>query len=515
MAAWSLTDAERLDVVERLTASISTLAFSRNERVADDIAKALAVGIERKAYTAAEVASNTTTGTRPKHETTAAYARKLSSLLIESLRDRTSVASGNGEDGIAVSMEGASLVLGGEREFYDEAAAKAALAPLLAADSRITRVKFSTKSFGRAAAEVARRAISNAKDSLTDADLSDVIAGRPEDEAKESLRIMAEGLSECKLRALDLSDNALGEKGIVACKAALQHMTTLESLTLQNVGLSVHACRALADLLPNPEGLKKLHLANNMSDDEGAKSIGQLLAKAPNMQDFKMWYCRVKGPGGSALAHGLSASTHLISIDLGGNPMGPGVAGDLAAALTQQQNQRVLRLGDTLLENEGVSLICTALSHTAPYLEELDLSLNELTAEGAVAVARCIMGKPGITKLNLRENELGDRGVVTVCRALSANTALRVLDLSENQIKGPGAIAAAKACCGRKGLEMLALDGNWIPEDTVEEVRALFAGGAAGEGALGPMEDNDPDMADEEEEEEADGLADQMGGVRV
>lgn len=59
-------------------------------------------------------------------------------------------------------------------------------------------------------------------------------------------------------------------------------------------------------------------------------------------------------------------------------------------------------LGDTLLENEGVSLICTALSHTAPYLEELDLSLNELTAEGAVAVARCIMGKPGITKLNLR-----------------------------------------------------------------------------------------------------------------
>lgn len=69
--------------------------------------------------------------------------------------------------------------------------------------------------------------------SLTDADLSDVIAGRPEDEAKESLRIMAEGLSECKLRALDLSDNALGEKGIVACKAALQHMTTLESLTLQ------------------------------------------------------------------------------------------------------------------------------------------------------------------------------------------------------------------------------------------------------------------------------------------
>ena len=30
----------------------------------------------------------------------------------------------------------------------------------------------------------------------------------------------------------------------------------------------------------------------------------------------------------------------------------------------------------------------------------------------------------------------------------------------------------------------------------MEEVRALFAGGAAGEGALGPMEDNDPDMGE-------------------
>ena len=46
--------------------------------------------------------------------------------------------------------------------------------------------------------------------------------GRPEDEALSALRIMAGALAgHPKLRALDLSDNALGEKGIRAFAAGL------------------------------------------------------------------------------------------------------------------------------------------------------------------------------------------------------------------------------------------------------------------------------------------------------
>lgn len=54
------------------------------------------------------------------------------------------------------------------------------------------------------------------------------------------------------------------------------------------------------------------------------------------------------------------------------------------------------------MEDSGVAKVCTALAHSAPYLEELDLSINEITKAGAQSVARCIIGKPGIVKLNLR-----------------------------------------------------------------------------------------------------------------
>lgn len=43
-----------------------------------------------------------------------------------------------------------------------------------------------------------------------------------EDEALQALRIISAALGLAKLRRLDLSDNALGEKGIRACAAAFQ-----------------------------------------------------------------------------------------------------------------------------------------------------------------------------------------------------------------------------------------------------------------------------------------------------
>ena len=67
--------------------------------------------------------------------------------------------------------------LTGAREFLTREGAEEALAPLLAAGATHTRVRLSTKSFGADAAQVAAGALANVKDSLRDADFSDVIAG--------------------------------------------------------------------------------------------------------------------------------------------------------------------------------------------------------------------------------------------------------------------------------------------------------------------------------------------------
>lgn len=113
------------------------------------------------------------------------------------------------------------LDISGDRDFLTTESAEALLAPLLAPGACHRRIKFSTQSFGNDAAPVAARALLNVAASLEEADLSDIIAGRPEAEALATLTTVTDALQQAKLRALDLSDNALGEKGIRACAKAL------------------------------------------------------------------------------------------------------------------------------------------------------------------------------------------------------------------------------------------------------------------------------------------------------
>ena len=53
------------------------------------------------------------------------------------------------------------------------------------------------------------------------ADISDIIAGRPEDEALRTLGIICGSLKKFDLVEVNLSDNALGAKGVEACRDVL------------------------------------------------------------------------------------------------------------------------------------------------------------------------------------------------------------------------------------------------------------------------------------------------------
>ena len=56
---------------------------------------------------------------------------------------------------------------------------------------------------------------------MTVADISDIIAGRPEDEALRTLNIICSSLKKFNLTEVNLSDNALGAKGVEECKDVL------------------------------------------------------------------------------------------------------------------------------------------------------------------------------------------------------------------------------------------------------------------------------------------------------
>jgi Ran GTPase-activating protein (RanGAP) involved in mRNA processing and transport len=112
----------------------------------------------------------------------------------------------------------------------------------------IETVKLSNKSFAVEAAAMLAATLSSFTN-VVNADLADVIAGRPEDEALQVLQHICDALRGRRLQTLDLSDNALGAKGIHACRGVLEGQDDLHTLLICNNGLSAEAAQLVAELL--------------------------------------------------------------------------------------------------------------------------------------------------------------------------------------------------------------------------------------------------------------------------
>jgi Ran GTPase-activating protein (RanGAP) involved in mRNA processing and transport len=195
-----------------------------------------------------------------------------------------------------------------------------------------THINLSNKSFDNGAAEKVAEYV-RSLEGVTVADISDIIAGRPEDEALRTLSIICSSLKKFKLIEVNLSDNALGAKGVDACKDILLGndlevsygnrwsvlgtnsllLTSLrQRLLVCNNGLSAEAGELLAKILLREgeyatEGakvpsLKLFHFYNNMGGDGAAKAVARIVDACPQLEDFRFSATRSTPVGCESIA---------------------------------------------------------------------------------------------------------------------------------------------------------------------------------------------------------------------
>ena len=416
----------------------------------------------------------------------------------EQPNNRTVMANGKGDKEIQTSFD----ISGGTRAFLTKEYAEVLLQPLLD-NNAFSRVCLSNWSFGDGSAEVAARALSALKDKLVDLDLADIVAGRPEAEALSAMATLSSALEGSKLKSLNLSDNALGEKGVRAFSALLRSQDSLEALYFMNNGISEDAARAICEILPSSKELRILRFHNNMSGDQGAVELAAGVVRgAPLLEHFQFSSSRVGSDGGIALMEALRGGKHLKTIDIRDNMYGPEGGAALGQTLRSHTLLTEVYLSDLGLEDEGALAVVKALAEATSQVVVLELGGNEITEKVAPALATCIQSMKGLTRLNLMENELKDKGAVIVSNAIKDGLDnLCELDLSVNELGRIGAVAAAQAVASKSHFKSLNLNGNQISEQGIEALREVLAKGVAGVSVLGPLDEND---AEEDEDEEKD-----------
>uniref|UniRef100_A0A7S2UT21 Uncharacterized protein n=2 Tax=Attheya septentrionalis TaxID=420275 RepID=A0A7S2UT21_9STRA len=422
-------------------------------------------------------------------------------------------------------------------------------------DVQTIELVLSDKSYTAEAAKCIAAFLEPLAPRIVRADLSDIIASRMEEEGLQVLETICNSLREANLLEVNLSDNAMGNKGILACAAVLGGQAhSLEALSMCNNGLSEHSMEQIADILTTPilddddettnngrpcmaTRLTKLHFYNNMSGNGGCNAFARILSQCTSeLRDLRYSSTRAGREGSLMIASaldGLCPSTadgggennkdngliYLERLDLADNSFGSEAAVSLSRALARCVHLKYLNLRDCILEDGGTQLVCHALWCNDAPVEHLDLSGNDITKRGAKSLAELMDENPGTLRvLHAEENEMTSIGIRKIARAIyvqeknTGSSSLVELRLGHNECGKIGASALVDAFgAGGEGMPLLQsidLDGNgFLPED-VETLEAAFGD------KLGPMEDNvddedadenlDPDDFDEDEDDDDD-----------
>ncbi|EEF45368.1 RAN GTPase-activating protein 2 [Ricinus communis] len=439
------------------------------------------------------------------------YAKECSKLILEVLK-RGPARKEGGEilaskqvDGealaskeVAVSRDIVFDISKGPRAFIEAKEAEDILSPLKEPGNSYTKICFSNRSFGLEAARVAEPILASIKDQLKEVDLSDFIAGRPEEEALDVMNIFSAALEGSILKSLDLSNNALGEKGVRAFGALLRSQSCLEELYLMNDGISEEAARAVCELIPSTEKLRILHFHNNMTGDPGALAIAEVLKRSALLEDFRCSSTRIGAEGGIALSEALETCSHLKKLDLRDNVFGVEAGVALSKVLPKHAGLTEVYLSYLNLEDEGAIAIANALKESAPALEVLDMAGNDITAEAAPVVSACVELKQNLIKLNLAENELKDEGAIQISKALEeGHVQLKEVDMSTNSIGRVGARVLAQVMVQKPEFKLLNINENCISDEGIDEVKEIFKKCPE---MLGPLDENNPEGPDDDEE---------------
>jgi len=305
------------------------------------------------------------------------------------------------------------------------------------------------------------------------------------------------------LTYIDVSDNALGQKGLDALLPLLRSRK-LRTLNVCNNGMSADAANQLADLVVPAAGetvLESLQYYNNMSADGGADGVARIVASSPLMRDLRFSGTRTTRAGSLVIAESIAAHlTHLVTLDLADNLFGVNGAALLAAAIRKCPQLASLNLRDCSLTDAGFALVSGAVVESASPLTKLDVSGNELTR---AANWRPLVASTAATLeyLGAEENEFGNGGARRLAAALLASPPLRLatLLLASNEIADRGATALAAALAPLAALATLEFNGNALGDDALEAFTSLFA-----DVVLGEMDDNDPDLADGDDDDDDD-----------
>ncbi|XP_049636904.1 ribonuclease inhibitor-like [Suncus etruscus] len=302
------------------------------------------------------------------------------------------------------------------------------------------------------------------------------------------------------LLELHLNYNSLGDTGLqLLCKGLLDSQCQLERLQLEDCSLSAESCEALDPVIRGKPNFKELTVSNNPIGEAGARMLCQSLTESScQLETLKMDNCGLTSANCKDLSRLVASKASLSELDLGCNKLGNEGIAELCRGLLNPNSQlKTLWLWECDITSSGLRDIGRVLE-TKKSLKELSLVANKLGDEGARLLCEHLLApncqlqslwvkecdftdaccehfsqvleqNQHLLELQIGQNKLGDNGVRQLCQALSQpGTKLQILYLGDCEVTNIGCRSLAALLCACQSLKELDLSNNGLSDPGVQ-----------------------------------------------
>ncbi|XP_062861059.1 ribonuclease inhibitor-like [Trichomycterus rosablanca] len=246
---------------------------------------------------------------------------------------------------------------------------------------------------------------------------------------------MALDVNPSHLKDLDLSNNQLGDSGVIQISHLLKNpQFKLHKLTLSDCGVREEGYAALAEALrSNPSSeLMELDLRGNHPGDSGVKPLDDLLQNKKS----KLNTLRLLGAAAEEAFNDLKkvVSINLLEerkFDLSQKIHGDSGVKKLSDLLKDPHcRPTTLRLSQCNLTDEGCSALFQVLSSDSSTVRELDLSNNQIQDSG-VRLISDLLNNPNckLHTVRLSDCGVGEEGYAALAEALRSNPSSELMEL--------------------------------------------------------------------------------------
>ena len=275
------------------------------------------------------------------------------------------------------------------------------------------------------------------------------------------------------LEQLSLSGNHLGSSTVVVVNA-LKQISTLEELNLNdNKNRSNDLGPAIASVVTNNKSMERLSLKDNGLNDDGAIAIAQSLHELSSLKVCNLRDNYITSKAAKALASFISNSTKLEELYLGNNQLQLGVI-KIAIGLQKISTLKVLDLDNNNITEQAAGELSIAISNNTS-LEVLLLSGNNL-ASSTVMVVNALKEVSTLKVLALNDNsnssqELGP----AIASVITKNKSIERLLLCNNNLNDDAVTEISKSLCKHNNLKVLDLQNNNITEGAAESLVSVIS----------------------------------------